>query len=223
MVVDEQGNVLYYHCARPKNFKEYRMMVNALYIYDYLIVQSSEKEFKGLENKIIFPKWTPNAIYGLLGNLAVESRMNPDNGGDSTTGGYGLTQWTPRDDPDNPDKYIPWARENYADADATLWNMDWQLDRIRYEVYCDGEAENAGQWHSSAYEAGMTFNQYIQSNIDAADLGEVFLRGYEKPEVIINGPDTEREKSIATRRRLAENWKEFFESNKQILYVHEVE
>ncbi len=220
-VFDEKGNILYYHCEDRKYLDEYRMMVNASYIYDNLISKGVEIKTADGSNTVI--KWTPDAIYGLLGNVAKESRVNPDcweNGKNSPTGGYGLTQWTPKE------KYTSWAIDNYGNVDAFLGNMDWQLDRIRYEVYWDSVDDDGGQWHSSEYGAGMSFCEYVQTEaseeISAEDLGEAFLRGYEKPKALIEGTEEKRQELITERRRLTKNWKEFFESNKLIAYKHEV-
>ena len=80
--------------------------------------------------------WTRNAIAGMLGNMQRESNINPGlweslNYG-NTSGGFGLTQWTPAT------KYLNWAQErgypcgnDYSNATAY---MNGQLQRILWEV-----------------------------------------------------------------------------------------
>lgn len=218
-VVDVSGNILYYH--NPDIYlDEYRMMVNASYIYNNLICEEKEIKFNELGEEIIINKWTPNAIYGLLGNVAVESRVNPgywQNHTQDDLNGFGLTQWTPST------KYTSWIKTKYGDMEEIFWNMDYELEFLRYEVYQDMVNPNANQWHSSGYGAGMTFEAFTQSTAPAEELGEAFLRGYEKPSALLYGSDTEKQKCVDRRRRLARNWKEFFESNKTVPYKHEVD
>ncbi len=125
------------------------MTLNATYIYGRLLESG----------------WTVNAIAGVLGNMQVESTINPglwenrDQGNMSR--GYGLVQWTPAT------KYTNWA-----DNRGLEWgHMDSQLARIQYEI------EENIQWiHPS-----MTFYEFTRSDLPPYDLAMLFLAHYERP------------------------------------------
>ena len=73
--------------------------------------------------------WTMNAIAAIVGNMQVESGINPgrwenDDVG-NLSGGFGLVQWTPAT------KLRDWIDSTYG-GDYT--NGDYQLDRIIYEL-----------------------------------------------------------------------------------------
>lgn len=112
--------------------------------------------------------WTANAVAGMLGNIQVESTMNPQlwesmNAG-NTSGGYGLVQWTPAT------KLIEWA--NARNRDYTDINV--QLDRIEYEL------ENGLQYiATSSYPE--SFKEFKKSTADPRYLGLAFLANYERP------------------------------------------
>lgn len=115
--------------------------------------------------------WTLNAICGMLGNMQVESYLNPGQwqhgipvGAIHT--GFGLVQWTDRT------KYTNFAEEYGIDWRT---DFDFQLTRIQYEL------ENGLQWQSVLWH-GMTFREYAQSTDSVYTLTEAFLRAYENPE-----------------------------------------
>lgn len=131
------------------------MHQNAAYIYWYLSQRG----------------WTANAVAGMLGNMEVESSINPfiwqnlDEG--NFDGGFGLVQWTPAT------KLTNWCSNN----SLVYYEMDSQLKRLIWEQ----ENEN-GQFYSAdtAY-AGMSFTDFKNSNLSAYDLGMIFLACYERP------------------------------------------
>lgn len=129
------------------------MNVNALYIASYL-------SSKG---------WTLNSIAGLLGNLEVESSINPgrwqsDDVG-NTSMGFGLVQWTPAT------KYLNWCSEKgYSDASE----MDNNLSRIIYEV------ENNLQWIATD-SYNYSFKEFTESNDSPSQLAKAFILNYERP------------------------------------------
>lgn len=128
-----------------------QMIINARYIYNYLIGK----------------KWTNNAIFAILGNMEMESTINPgrwQNGKVNTTNGYGLTQWTPST------KYTNWLGSGKTSSD-----IDNQLERILYEV------SNKVQWDSSKYSPSMSFADFTKSTGSTASLAECFLKCYEQP------------------------------------------
>lgn len=131
--------------------KQNDMLTNARYIYNYLIGN----------------KWSKGAICGMLGNMEMESTINPgrwQNGTVNTSNGYGLVQWTPST------KYTNWLPSG-----ADKGDIDNQLSRILYEV------TNSLQWVSSKYSPSMSFSEYTKSTSSTATLAEVFLKCYEQP------------------------------------------
>ena len=108
--------------------------------------------------RILSHNWTVNAIAGVLGNMEVESTINPgiwENLQEGNmSGGYGLVQWTPAT------KYTNWA-----DSRGLEWgHPDSQIARILYEV------ENNIQWiHPS-----MTFKEFTISTLPPYDLAVLF-------------------------------------------------
>lgn len=148
----------------------YQMQNNARYIYRYL-------SRKG---------WSLNAIAGMLGNMQVESTINPgiwqslDEG--NTSVGLGLVQWTPAE------KLIAWCDSNGYD----YLDMDAQLDRIIYEM------KNNIQWiETDTYP--MTFEEFSTSTEDVGILASIFLHNYERA-----GVEVEQ-----TRITYALNWYSF--------------
>jgi hypothetical protein len=128
------------------------MTVNAQYILDFLLGQG----------------WTKNAVCGLLGNLQTESSINFGiweglNAG-NTSGGFGLTQWTPAT------KYLDWASANGYANDHVIG----ELQRILWEV------ENNQQWFGGV-SSQMTFKQWTQSTDTPYNLAMDFIATYEHP------------------------------------------
>lgn len=120
--------------------------------------------------------WTPNAIAGMLGNMMVESTVNPwlfqhsnldwnnvpailtDNGG------MGLTQWTPCR------KYYNWTLDEGKDPKSGYT----MCDRIKYEQ------DNNLQW-SLDNILQYTWEQYVTSTQTPEMLARVFVWAYERP------------------------------------------
>lgn len=147
------------------------MTVNAQYILDYLVGQG----------------WTKNAVCGMLGNMQIESTINPGRwqvgypAQLGSAGGFGLVQWTPST------KYTDWATANGLPYD----NMDSELKRILYEL------ANGVQWYATtAYN--MTFQQFSVSSDTPENLASAWMDDYERPD-----PSTSNE---AGRRSNARYW-----------------
>lgn len=127
------------------------MTVNAQYILDYLSPLG----------------WTKNSVCGMLGNLQIESTINPGiwqslNEG-NMNGGFGLVQWTPAT------KYTDWA-----DANNLVWGeMDSNLKRILYEL------DNNLQWIETS-EYPISFHEFTVSTESPEYLASVFLKNYER-------------------------------------------
>lgn len=133
--------------------------------------------------------WTDNAIAAMLGNMQVESFLNPCQfqmgGGYSLSSGFGLVQWTPAT------KFTTWAGSDWRT------NYNKQLQRIKYEL------DNGLQWQT--YPINMTFYDFTQSTLSVDYLTEVFLRDYENP--------LDWTASIALRRTYANNWYTYLGNN----------
>lgn len=114
--------------------------------------------------------WSKNAIAAMLGNMQVESTINPGlwQGFDEFDydGGYGLVQWTPAS------KYIDWAAsdllitayEDYKQIEPQCLRIIWEL-------------ENDEQWESGI----LTFYEFSRSTADVRWLSDRFCYGYERP------------------------------------------
>lgn len=148
---------------------------NATFIHEYFTMQG----------------WTQEAIAGMLGNIQVESTINPGlwqgrtvpDDIYTTEKGYGLTQWTPAR------KYITWADANSLDYK----NGDNQMARIQFE------RENNLQW-STDNILSYTWDDYVSSHESPETLARVFVWAYERPE----NPD------IPLRQANARYWYNFF-------------
>lgn len=116
--------------------------------------------------------WTPSSIFGILGNMDVESTLNPElwQGRQTpaniytTNKGYGLNQWTPAN------KLITWA-----DGEGlSYFQGEAQIKRMIYEY------ANNLQW-STDNILNYTWIQYVNSNEPISTLTRVFMWAYLRP------------------------------------------
>ena len=131
---------------------------NATIIYGYLTAKG----------------WTRNAIAALLGNMEVESTINPGIWESLTSDpeaykeandrypGFGLVQWTPYT------KFADWAGSGWR----TAYNK--QLDRLIYEM------ENGLQYYPTD-NYPETFREFSLSTKSPEYLAAAFLYNYERP------------------------------------------
>lgn len=111
--------------------------------------------------------WSLNAIAGVLGNMTVESSLNPAQTQygypvGSMSGGYGLVQWTPAS------KYKNWATDNNHDITDGFWQI--------YDL--DTQAHGTEYIMKSAYP--LSYSEFKTSTDTPAYLTEVFLKNYER-------------------------------------------
>lgn len=127
------------------------MQNNALIIFRYLLARG----------------WTVEAISGMLGNMQVESHINPGVWQDLNPNpklGWGLVQWTPSTN------FTDWASAHgYANDDG-----DAQL------LWIDTETVNYGQWIPTA-QYPESFNQFKVSTQTPEYLADCFLKNFERP------------------------------------------
>lgn len=132
------------------------MQNNATIVYNYMLAQG----------------WSVNAICAMIGNMEVESNINPNIWEGlvvNVSKGYGLVQWTPST------KLSDWCTANGLD----YTNGYVQLQRIIYE------SENGLQWFrnplASPSEPPITFKQFTTSNLDLTTLANYWCWYYEHP------------------------------------------
>ncbi len=151
VVTTEDTNGLY--CSNSYLSKS-EMRVNAQYILSFLRARG----------------WTKQSVCGMLGNMEIESTINPGlwqglKEGDFKVG-FGLVQWTPAT------KYIDWATQEGLSYD----DIDGQLKRILYEVY----ANPGVQWIKTS-NYNITFSEFTQSTRSPDYLARAFVYNYERP------------------------------------------
>lgn len=111
--------------------------------------------------------WSINAIAGLLGNIQVESTVNPglwqSQNANNMSGGFGLVQWTPATN------FTNWADSNGYDWDDGNAQLKW----------IDEETVSSGQWiKTSAYN--FSFNEFKSSTQTPEYLASAFLKNFER-------------------------------------------
>jgi len=152
--------------------------VNAKYIYQYLTAEG----------------WTINAIAGLLGNIEHESALNPgrwqSEDVNNTSGGYGLTQWTPAS------KYINWCKNNNLSDPS---EMDNNLKRIIYEL------ENGEQYYKTD-DYNYSFKEFSKSTKTPYELACAFAWNYERSWVVLYGSASEKQALKEKRGGSANDW-----------------
>lgn len=118
--------------------------------------------------------WTINSISAIVGNMQVESGINPgrwenDHVG-NLSGGFGLVQWTPAT------KLRNWVDKTYGDRDYT--NGGHQLQRIIFELEnglqyspAKGFKESFAEWSVSLKKPGYLAAAFLCNYERAADTG----------------------------------------------------
>lgn len=112
--------------------------------------------------------WTINAVAGMLGNMVVESSINPGRWEIGETGnpeaGFGLVQWTPAS------KLFSWLSANgYSNGSG-----EGQCRRIIWEL------ENGEQYYPTS-QYPITFREFSVSTDYPHRLASAFLYNYERP------------------------------------------
>lgn len=116
----------------------------------------------------VYPTWTHEAIAAICGNGQSEGALNPNQWqyglNKSTSGGYGLWQWTPAT------KFLNWCAENgFPNND-----IYHQIARLEYE------RENGLQYYkTSAYN--FSFTDFLEGSHTVSELAKAWLYNYERP------------------------------------------
>lgn len=133
--------------------------------------------------------WNIYPVCGMLGNMEIESFLNPaqwqigstiENPDPQNVDGYGLVQWTPWQ------KYVNATFGSWYAGDNWRTNYIRELDRIQYEVDFDAEYPNQGQWISRRVEVPggflppMSFEYYAEHPMSPDIAARVFYLCYER-------------------------------------------
>lgn len=144
---------------------------------EYGTISTSEMEDNALiiHNVLSAQGWSDNAISAILGNMEIESGINParwenDDVG-NTSGGFGLVQWTPAT------KLFDWVDEYFYEGYLPNTSYDSgynQLERILYEL------RNGIQYApTAAYKE--SFREWSVSDKNPGYLAAAFMLNYERP------------------------------------------
>lgn len=128
--------------------KQEKRLKHARYIYDYLYSCG----------------WTPNAIFATLGNLEIESKLNPSET-NSENGAYGLPQWYPSD------KLTSTLQPGESASD-----VDVQLRKLNHDRY---DTSSGAQWRKGNMTTEMSYESYEHSTKSISILAEYFMKCYE--------------------------------------------
>lgn len=157
--------------AESRSLSLEEMAVNATIIHDTLIPEG----------------WTLNAVCAMLGNMQLESTINPGRWEGDRVGvgpGFGLTQWTPYT------KVTNWIRSTFQSEDFT--SGDYQLARIVYEW------QNEIQWGQTS-QYPISFHEFAQSTAPLEYLVAAFEYNYEVGTPLLD-----------IRTRYAKYWWDYF-------------
>lgn len=117
--------------------------------------------------------WTLEAVSAMLGNMQVESNINPgiwgdlNPNGDPDTTGYGLVQWTPYT------RITNWLRSHgyeLGDGDAECEKIQEEMEHPEIEV----------TWLPVG-DYQFTFKEFAHSTKSPEYLADAFLKCYERP------------------------------------------
>lgn len=149
------------------------MKNNAILVYRYLSARG----------------WSLNAIAGVLGNMEIESTINPgiwQNLEINPLLGFGLVQWTPANN------YTVWASHQGFALDDGNGQLQW----------IDEETVKQGQWIATS-EYNISFEEFKRSSQPPSWCASAFLKNFERAGV-------EKEED---RREKASLWKIYIQEH----------
>lgn len=135
----------------------------------YLTTGEMQNNAQIIFTELLSKGWTVEAISGMIGNMQVESSVNPGiwqdlNPSHPQPWGYGLVQWTPSTN------YTDWASLNGYDNDDGYGQLKW----------IDEQTIPFGQWIPTS-EYPETFTQFKTSTNSPEYLADAFLKNFERP------------------------------------------
>lgn len=139
---------------------------------EYLTLDEMKNNALLIARIFLRKKWSLQAIAAMLGNMQVESTINPliwqDLNNSDPSGGFGLVQWTPSSN------VTDWLYENLYDVTNADEAGIGECNRIQYEL------ENGLQWIITD-EFPMSFEEFSKSKATPTYLANAFLYNYERP------------------------------------------
>ena len=134
----------------------------------YLAIGEMQNNATIVFNELVDKKlWTPEAVAGILGNMQVESTINPgiwQNLNPNPKLGWGLVQWTPSTN------FTDWAASHGYQNDDGNAQLEW----------IDSETVPFGQWIPTA-QYPETFGKFKVSTMTPEYLADCFLKNFERP------------------------------------------
>ena len=196
MNYDPQG----FYWAHTEYCNEEQKQVNARYIYNVL---SFPDWNLGLSGSLACPAWTLNAICGFLGNVDLESTINPGIYNDLQilqSNAYGLVQWVPGS------RYRNWAQSN----GWPIYTIKPQLARLWYEENIPS-GQDGHEWYVQTnpdilqgrepYNLRTELAFWTDTEHTVEWLSDAWLFNYERPSVPTD--------TINTRQQRARKWYNF--------------
>ncbi len=155
-----------------------------------LTEEQQEANSRYIYNKLLAEGWTKQAIAALLGNIQQESQMNPAvwQVQNNTSRGYGLVQW------DDGADFLNWQggtvkncaltveAVNQLAIDDPARLIDMQLEFLIWSSQAETENLNKRWLPTLRYDSPrqMTYEAYVNSTADVAELTLVFHASYER-------------------------------------------
>ena len=133
----------------------------------YLSVGEMQNNALIIFRKLTADGWTSNAVAGMLGNMQVESTINPGIWQNLTPNqelGWGLVQWTPSTN------FTDWAKANGFDNDDGDAQLKWLQE----------QTVPTGQWIPTT-QYPETWGEFIISEQTPEYLADCFLKNFERP------------------------------------------
>lgn len=213
----------YNHCTnetqqmiiRNNKFNSTIVYAESLAGYNWLPVEQQIANAEYIYNYLLAEGWTVEAISGMLGNIMVESYLNPASSQSAIENpkggnGYGIFHWDPPQD-----KILRWiGKEDKTELNDITNNsprilMDLQLEYFIISSTRPIEPKDGGEtMYLEFYEDdkgnGVNYYDYITMEKSPEEMADLFRESYER-----NG-DHSRD---GYRREWAEDWYKYFKNN----------
>lgn len=147
-------------------------------------------------------QWSPEAVAGILGNITVESSINPwrwQNDTEDPANGFGLVQWTPYTNYSNFIQTGDLHGENVGEGyNPEIWG-EWNGENGGYleTETIAAERRYDKQWIATA-KYNYDFHEFTTRRDTPSEMAEAFLLDYERP--------ADPNASLVQRQEWAEYW-----------------